>query len=120
MNAPNVLIVDDHPQWQCIAAAILKPVTARIQFAATWAEALLKINRPNGFDVVMLDLGLPDSPAVNTLEKVEIIKKSGRKVVLMTGSWPPGAAITPETSKADGILYKGDVQMAEKLVAFCQ
>jgi CheY-like chemotaxis protein len=120
MNALNVLIVDDHPQWVCIASTILRPVTSRIQVAATWAEALLKIEKPNGFDVVMLDLGLPDSPAQNTLERINTIKRSGRKVVLVTGCWPPGTAITPENCNADGVLYKGDVNMAEKLVAFCQ
>lgn len=120
MNSVNVLIVDDHPQWAYIAAAILRTVTSKIQFAETWAEALTKIEKPNGFDVVMLDLGLPDSPAQNTLERINIIKKSGRKVVLTTGAWPPDTAITPENCDADGVIYKGDVDMAEKLVAFCQ
>lgn len=120
MNSLNVLIVDDHPYWAHIAAAILRPVTSRIQFAVTWAEALAKIDKKNGFDVVILDLGLPDSMAEETLERIKIIKKSGRKVVLATGAWPPGAAITPENCDADGVIYKGDVDMAQKLVAFCQ
>lgn len=120
MNSMNVLIVDDHPHWAYIAAAILRPVTSKIQFAVTWAEAMGKIDKKNGFDVVMLDLGLPDSMPEETLERINIIKKSGRKVVLMTGAWPPGTGITPENCNADGVIYKGDVDMAKKLVAFCQ
>jgi len=120
MNAVNVLIVDDHPQWAVIAAAILRPVTSRIQFASTWKEALEKIKKPNGFDVVMLDLGLPDSPAADTVERVNMIKSTGRKVVLTTGAWPPDSKITPEQCDVDGIIYKGDVDMDKKLVAFCQ
>jgi DNA-binding NtrC family response regulator len=116
----NVLIVDDDVPWSNIAAAMLRPVTGNVRMAETFRDAKRQIDKPNGFDVVLLDLTLPDSAAAQTIEHIPDINATGRKVVVVTGQ-PVNEALR-EAVKACGALdclYKGSVNLAEELQAVC-
>lgn len=112
----RVLIVDDNEVWANLAASVLRPVVTRVRIAGTMEEAMRTIRLPNGFDVVLLDLELPDSQAAETVKKVQQIAETGRKVVIVTG-----AHITAQmeagarAAGASGCIYKGDLDMAHLL-----
>lgn len=116
----NVLIVDDDVPWSNIAAAMLRPVTGNVRMAETFKDAKRQIEKPNGFDVVLLDLTLPDSLAWETIEHIPEINKTGRKVVVVTGQ--PVDDKLRDIAKKHGALdclYKGSVRLAEDLKAAC-
>lgn len=116
----KVLIIDDDKPWAEIAAALLRSVTTRVLVATTWAEAAMTIAKPNGFDVVIVDLNLPDSPADVTLRRIRDIIHTGRKVVVMTGA--DVSEFIRSAAKGSGALecyYKGDINFADKISALC-
>jgi DNA-binding NtrC family response regulator len=116
----NVLIVDDDPRWSNIAAAMLRPVAGKIRMAETFMQAKVEIDKPNGFDVVLLDLTLPDSVAAQTVDRIPEINATGRKVVVITGQ--PVTEALRDAVKACGALdclYKGSVDLALELQAAC-
>lgn len=116
----NVLIIDDDLPWAELAAVILRTVADRIKISTTYADAQATIRKPNGFDVVMLDMNLPDSPANETLQHLGEIKATGRKIVVMTGAdvddFMRQAA---KQCGAEDLLYKGDIHFADKIRAAC-
>ncbi|MBC8469360.1 MAG: response regulator [Planctomycetes bacterium] len=69
----DILMVDDDPGAYRLLKLILdespKPVEFVVESAGTLAEAL-DVLAGRSFDLVMLDLGLPDSNGVQTVEKV--------------------------------------------------
>lgn len=116
----NVLIIDDDAPWAELASVMLKKVADRIRIAGTWDEAMNTIVKPNGFDVVLVDLNLPDSPADKTLVQIDLIRASGRKVVLMTGA--PVSEFMREAGKFHGaldVLYKGQLDFPDRIQAVC-
>lgn len=116
----NVLIVDDDVPWMNIAAAMLRGVADTIRMAETFRDAKVQIEKPNGFDVVLLDLTLPDSLAWDTIEHIPQINKTGRKVVVLTGQ--PVDDRLRETVRKYGALdcfYKGSLTLPEDLQAVC-
>lgn len=116
----NVLIVDDDGCWAALCSVLLRPVTTRVRVADTYAGAQKTLARPNGFDVVVLDLDLPDSPPDFTLRRIRSISDSGRKVVVVSGRPIEEIAFSAKAAGAVGCLYKGDMLFAEKLHAICQ
>jgi PAS domain S-box-containing protein len=69
----NILMVDDDPGAYRLVKLILdespKPVEFAVETAGTLAEGL-DVLAGQSFDLVMLDLGLPDSDGLETVEKV--------------------------------------------------
>lgn len=116
----NVLIVDDSAPWAELCAVLLRKVADKVRIAHTFAEAQATIKLPNGFDVVMLDLDLPDSPPNFTIERIEAIRGTGRKVVVMTGQdVTEDLRARMKAHGAMGCLYKGSLGIAEELQAAC-
>lgn len=117
----NVLIVDDDAMWSNLAAALLRSVAVKIRMTSTYAEAMETIRKPNGYDVVMLDLSLPDSPPKTTVDRIQEIKDTGRKViVVLTGQQvdePLRKAV--QAKGALDCISKDDIHLADKLKAMC-
>jgi len=110
----NVLIVDDDPSMGLLIAATLRALAKNIQIATTFRDAKEWISK-TVFNLVLLDIGLPDSPADITLTKVQEMRSGGAKVVIVCGAWPPKASLSPEQSGADAVIYKGDADMLDRL-----
>lgn len=116
----NVLVIDDNAPWAELCAVLLRKVASRVRIALTYQEALETLGKPNGYDVVMLDLDLPDSPPSYTIERIQEIRGSGRKVVVMTGvNVTDDMRDKMKTRGANDCLYKGDLAVADKLRAAC-
>ncbi len=112
----NVLVVDDNAPIALLIAATLRGIATRIEVAVTFAAAKEWLQRDR-FDLVLLDIGLPDSFPESTLDRLDELKSSSTKVVIVTGMWPPNTKLTPETIAVDGVLFKGDALFREKLQA---
>ncbi len=110
----NVLVVDDDKAMALLIAATLRALAARIEVATTYGEAREWIKKVV-FNIILLDIGLPDSLPEDTLSHVAEMKQGGAKVAIITGAWPPRAIVSPETSGADAVIYKGDTYMLDKL-----
>lgn len=113
----NVLIVDDDLPTAYLVAATLRTLAERIEITDSFKGAKDWVGREK-FDLVLLDLGLPDSMAQQTIDRVHELKESGAKVVILTGAWPTTSRPQPERAEADGILYKGDLKLSDKLKAW--
>ena len=78
---PRVLVVEDSESEQIAIEAFLQGVAADFASAATGADALALLEKER-FACVIVDLGLPDMPGLELLERMP---KSGAKVVVYTG-----------------------------------
>ncbi len=81
--APRSLVVDDEGALARMMAAILLRMGIPCQTAATLGEARARLARSQ-FDIVLLDLGLPDGRGVGLLEELRALP-SPPLVVIITG-----------------------------------
>ena len=107
---PRVLVVDDDTDARHVMRAFLDP--ADIIEAATVEEALEVIitRRP---DVVLLDLGLPDSSGEELLDQLRANEEIASIPVVVVTS----RKLTPDEhaallARCAGIIYKGDLSRA--------
>lgn len=113
----KVLIVDDDAPTANLIAATLRNFASRIEIANTIAQAREWVKRMF-FNLILLDLGMPDSTPQITIGLVPEFKVNGTKVAVLTGAWPPESPL-PETVGADAVFYKGQPDLREKLRALC-
>ncbi len=112
----HILIVDDDPAVGELIAAVLRKLCAKIDTVTTFTEAKEYV-RQKLVDLILLDIGLPDSKPEKTITRVAEMREGGAKVVIITGAWPPSAMMTPAETGADAVIYKGDADMIPKLEA---
>ncbi len=84
-NATRVLLVEDDDGDVHVFQRLLAkmPEGAVVTRSASIAEAMTKLSETAAFDILLLDLGLPDSEGLDGLRKV---LESGVPVVVLTGS----------------------------------
>src|SRR5512138_1423130 len=84
-HALQILIIEDNPGDIIIIHELLKLTGANftLQNASTLKEAILFLNSGN-FDIILLDLGLPDSSGIETLKEFLQFEVSP-PVIVMTG-----------------------------------
>lgn len=114
----RILIVDDNPAMAELLGALLRKLADKVDTAMTFREAREMVMKAL-YDLVLLDIGLPDSDAVETINRLGELRVGGAKVVIVTGAWPPRPVIEPQHSGADGVVYKGDIDFEAKLRALC-
>ncbi len=84
LNLPEnakILIVEDNIIAQKIAEAILQNFTSEVYLASTGAEALEKAQAP--FDLIFLDIGLPDSSGFAIAEQISNTRKVNRNTPII-------------------------------------
>lgn len=105
----DILMVDDDPGAYRLVKLILdespKPVKFIVKSVGTMAEAL-DVLAGRSFDLVMLDLGLPDSNGVQTVEKVYHAYPH-IPIVVLTGLADEEAGIQAIKKGASDYLVKG-------------
>jgi CheY-like chemotaxis protein len=112
-DATRVLVVEDEPtDVMMVQRSLLRSPDAggerfEVQHAATLAEGLERL-RHDPADVLLLDLGLPDSDGLDTVVRARV-RAPHLPLVVLTGSDDPLLAARTREAGADGHLVKGDL-----------
>lgn len=106
----NVLIVDDDELDRRLVKLILLKSSTLIQFnvdtARNLAEAFEKLSK-NSFNIILLDLSLPDSRGTETVQKI-FNTAPNVPIVVLTGLDDENAGLEAIRSGAEDYLVKGD------------
>jgi PAS domain S-box-containing protein len=106
----NILLVEDNSGDARLLQELLTEVTS-VQFELTRVECLskaLKYLGEESFDVVLLDLSLPDSQGLETFTKLHH-QVPQVPIVILTGLDDETLAVTAVQSGAQDYLFKGQV-----------
>ncbi len=105
----NVLLVDDDALDRRLVGLVLVKAAGLIRFnidyAQTLAEAMEKLATP-GFDIVLLDLNLPDGRGTENIQKVSSIVPNV-PIVVLTGLDDEDVGLETISSGAEDYLVKG-------------
>lgn len=100
----NVLVIDDD-QMVCNAiTAVVQRLGHEVHCTTTLSEGL-ELNRRDDFDVVLLDVRLPDGSGLRRLDELQQVP-SRPEVIVMTGRAEPSAAEEAVTGGAFDYLEK--------------
>lgn len=108
MSVISILVVEDNPGDAQLIRYSLEEVgrgEVRIRFASTLAEAKDKLIAER-FDAVLLDLSLPDSVGINTVNEVIAIRDDV-PVIVLSGLSDEDVAIQAVQAGAQDYLVKG-------------
>src|SRR5207244_9180812 len=101
---PTVLVVDDDESLQNLFRLFLKKIGFSRVVVGTVKEALAALNKQK-FDLIFLDLKLPDGPADDVYDTARE-EQPDCPIVIITGY--------PDSEMLDRILAKGPVTVREK------
>jgi two-component system, cell cycle sensor histidine kinase and response regulator CckA len=107
----RVLLVEDNPGDARLIREYLIDAGSggfKMEAVRTLAAALEKLSRP-GIDVVLLDLGLPDSAGIETLKAVRSHAPDPLAVVVITGLDDEEIAVQAVQAGAQDYLVKGEI-----------
>jgi PAS domain S-box-containing protein len=107
----NILLVEDNPGDIRLLQEILREVTTtrcQITPVITLAAAITTLSSSINFDVILLDLSLPDSQGIESLRKLRD-RVPKLPIVVLTGSDDETMAILAMQEGAQDYLIKGQV-----------
>ena len=106
----RVLLVEDNPGDADLLIELLPgdgPLRFQVQWVQRMVEAVTHL-RNEGVDLVVLDLGLPDSSGMDTL-KTMLTEAPGIPVVVLTGNDDKKVGVAAVQAGAQDYLVKGQV-----------
>jgi len=108
-KALNILVVEDNPVNRLLVERLLSspPLSVDKVESADSLELALELLTDNGFNVVLLDLNLPDSEGLDTLIKLDEKFPHIAKVVI-TGEYGEDIGLKAVTMGAQEYLVKGE------------
>lgn len=111
--AVPILLIDDHPVFCLAAKSMIEQATGiPVRTAATLQLGLAALES-RSFQLVLIDLSLPDSDAKNTAVEVRTIAKTHRVLVIAASEWYEDARVAlaagalgfvPKTSEPEDIV----------------
>lgn len=107
--AIRVLLIEDDAGDACLVKVALRQ-TPEIQFELTWGQSLAQAKKTlscENFDVILLDLTLPDSEGLVTLERTRQAA-CDIPIVVLTGHGDTDFALTALKAGANDYMVKGD------------
>ncbi|MHB8881004.1 MAG: GGDEF domain-containing response regulator [Thermodesulfovibrionales bacterium] len=104
LTKAGILIIDDDPGLRKTLSDILRAKGYETLTAKDAAEGLSLV-RQCSFDVVLIDLGLPDIPGIEVLNKVKALRPSSEAIIL-TGNATLDSAIEATNKGAFSYLQK--------------
>ena len=106
MTTTRVLLVEDNPgDAELIAIALERAGNFEMEVCGRLSDTLDRLSR-NGLDLVLLDLGLPDSEGLETFLRVNE-RAPYIPIVVLTGSEDDGLALQAVREGAQDYLVKG-------------
>ena len=106
----NILMVDDDPVDSRLVKQILKRSSQTTEFMTETAESLangLDYLKRHSFDLVLLDLNLPDSQGLETVQKTHVVNPD-IPIVVLTGLDDEQIGLDAIRKGAEDYLTKGD------------
>jgi CheY-like chemotaxis protein/HPt (histidine-containing phosphotransfer) domain-containing protein len=82
----TILLIEDEAAWREIVKAGLQDSQIQVQCASTGQEAL-KAAEKHAFDLIILDLGLPDIDGFELLKKIRILLQTPHIPILVLSAW---------------------------------
>jgi DNA-binding NtrC family response regulator len=113
---PKLLVVDDDPEITSSFESILRSEGYEVATARDGREALERVTQ-SPFDLVLLDLLLPDSDGWAVLERVREIRPGSRVVILCADVDAEGTVEAFRLGAVDVLLKPPDV---DKLLRFLE
>lgn len=116
----DVLLIEDDYSYAELVKILLADtaeLTCNVSCGATLAEGLRYLESDRNFDVVLLDLSLPDSTGIETLHTL-LIAYPNINVIVLTGNSDRKQGIEAVSAGAQDFLIKGDFdpnQLAKSL-----
>jgi two-component system CheB/CheR fusion protein len=97
----KILLVEDHPFVAQVSCDVLREIhDHEVEHAATAADAVAAASRDQ-FDVVLIDINLPDSDGYQLASKLRALPQTnGTKLIALTGI---GNLIDPTRAAAAGM-----------------
>ncbi len=119
MATRTLLIIEDDPQYAELLLAMLKLRRWNPVAALSMAAAFDILKRQKA-DATILDLSLPDSDTLTSLEQIPVLKESGAgRVIIITGAEvTQNLILLAKISGADGIICKDDLRVQGSLGRF--
>ena len=102
----RVLLIEDVDLDAHVIESVLRQFAFAVRRAKTLAEALIDL-RSEHYDVILSDLGLPDSEGLATLDTL-LDKATAIPIVVMTGRTDEATALRAMAAGAQDYLVKGD------------
>ena len=107
----KILLIEDNPGYARLVQKMLA-VSSQIEYQIECADRLstgLKYLAKGEYDVVLVDLGLPDSKGLDTLDKV-YAQVPAVPIVALTGIDDEALAVQAVRQGAQDYLVKGDIE----------
>ena len=85
MNTLNVLLIEDSPEYSALVLQWLSGDPNNAEFSLVWTDSLaaaLARLRESGIDLILMDLGLPDSDGLKTFKAIRTAREDLPIVVL--------------------------------------
>ena len=105
MRKQEVLIVDDEKEICFLLAAFLKQMGYNTDYAYTLEEGAEKLSDKGGFDIVFLDLNLPDGLGYKLIPEIKSINDQ-TQVVMISAHDSILQRIKDETDDIDQYMSK--------------
>jgi signal transduction histidine kinase len=108
-NELNILIVEDNKGDERIIRELLgeqNRIRFNIAIALSLKESAVKINK-NDFDIILLDLGLPDSSGLDTLTKLMDLSPKLTTIIILTGLNDTEVGLKALNNGAQDYIIKG-------------
>lgn len=106
----KILLVEDNPGDVDLIREVLPetgPVSFRVESVPRLSEALARL-KGTAIDLVLLDLGLPDSGGLATFRKLKAATLD-LPIIILTGNTDQEAAVTAVKEGAQDFLIKGQI-----------
>ena len=105
MRKQDVLIVDDEEEICFLLAAFLKQMGYNADYAYSLGEGAEKLSDGKGFDVVFLDLNLPDGLGYKLIPEIKQTNRDAR-IIMISAHDSTLQRIKNETDDVDQYLSK--------------
>ena len=105
MEKQHILIVDDEKEICFLLAAFLKQMGYAADYAHSLEEGSAKLSDNNGFDIVFLDLNLPDGLGYKIIPEIKQLNRN-TKIVMISAHDGILHRIKSETNGIDRYISK--------------
>ena len=118
LEGKRILIVDDSTTIRMFLRAVLTQTGANVDDAADGESALAKVQSNPSYDLIMLDLILPDIDGIEVLHRLRTLDNT-TAVVVLTGMGGIKSATAAVREGADGYMEKKDLALGSDHTEFC-